>query len=759
MQTHVLGFPRMGAGRELKFALEKHWRGELAAPELAAVGRELMTRHWDIQRDAGLTYVTVGDFSFYDHMLDTAVMLGLVPGRFAATDRPVFPDTAFAMARGDAARNLPAMDMTKWFDTNYHYIVPEIDPGMTPGLGRATVVEHARLAVSLGHRPKAVLVGPVTFLSLCRVQDGVDRYEPLPGLMAVYREIVRQLSPLCPVIQIDEPILCTDMERQARAYFKPAWEMLRAAAEGSRLLLATYFGRLGENLDLALESGCHALHLDATRAGEELGAVAGRLPGDMGLSLGVVSGRNVWKTDLARAVATVREAAGLLGPDRVMVGSGCSLLHCPVDLTRETGLDPAVRRTMAFAVQKCREVVVIAEAAEGWNHAAALAENAADLATGRDTPTAWDPAVRRRLEGVVPAMLSRKSPFAERKKAQQKRLGLPLLPTTTIGSFPQTASIRAARLALRRGEMDQAGYRAAMQEAIADAVARQEALSLDVLVHGEPERTDMVEYFGQMLGGFCFTENGWVQSYGSRCVKPPVIFGDVSRPQPMTVDWIGHAQSLTEKPVKGMLTGPVTILNWSFVREDIPRAEVCRQIALAVRDEVADLERAGVPIIQIDEAAFREGLPLGRADQEAYLTWAVECFRLAASGVSDATQIHTHMCYSEFGDVIRWIAAMDADVISIECSRSAMALLDAFREFDYPGDIGPGVYDIHSPRVPGVEEMAGLLRKALEVIPARRLWVNPDCGLKTRDWPEAMASLKNMVAAARLVREEIVGGR
>ncbi len=757
MQTHVLGFPRMGAARELKFALERHWRGELPASDLAAVGRDLMVRHWNVQRDAGLTYVTVGDFSFYDHVLDTAAMFGLVPGRFADMDRPLFPDVMFAMARGDADRNLPAMDMTKWFDTNYHYIVPEIAPGMTPRLGRATVVDDARLAVSLGHRPKAALVGPLTFLSLCREEDGADRFELLPGIMAAYRELLRQLSPLCPVIQIDEPILCTDMERQARAYFRPACEMLCAAAEGSRLVLATYFGGLGENLDLALESGFDILHLDATRAGHELSEVARRLPPAMSLSLGLVSGRNIWKTDLARAVETTRGMADRLGPDRVMVGSSCSLLHCPVDLERETALDSVVRRTMAFAVQKCREAAVIAEAAEGWDHAAILSRTAADLAAGRDNPQARDPAVRRRLEGVVPTMLSRKSPFAERKKAQQERLALPLLPATTIGSFPQTAAIRAARLALRRGEMDQPGYRAAMQAAIADAVARQEALGLDVLVHGEPERNDMVEYFGQMLAGFCFTENGWVQSYGSRCVKPPVIFGDVSRPHPMTVDWIGHARSLTAKPVKGMLTGPVTILNWSFVREDIPRSEVCRQIALAVRDEVLDLERAGVPIIQIDEAAFREGLPLARANQEAYLTWAVECFRLTASGVSDATQIHTHMCYSEFGTIIRWIAAMDADVISIECSRSAMALLDAFREYEYPNDIGPGIYDIHSPRVPGVEEMAGLVRKAAAVIPAERLWVNPDCGLKTRDWPETMASLKNMVAAAKVLREEIAG--
>jgi 5-methyltetrahydropteroyltriglutamate--homocysteine methyltransferase len=757
MESHVLGFPRIGASRELKFALERHWRGELSGPELADVGRELAVRHWNIQREAGLSLVAVGDFSFYDHVLDTAVMLGLVPDRFADGGRPLFPEAYFAMARGDASRDLSPLDMTKWFDTNYHYLVPELAASMTPRLARTAVIEDARLAASLGCRPKAVLLGPVTFLSLCRTADGSDRFELLPGIAAVYREIIRQLAPLCPVIQIDEPILCTDMSAPARAFFKPAWEMLRAAAEGTRLMLATYFGGPGENLDMALESGCHVLHLDATRAGDGLFAVAERLPGDMGLSLGVVNGRNIWKTDLAGAVASVSAVAGRLGRDRVMVGTGCSLVHVPVDVELERSLDPVVKGGMAFAAQKCREVVIVAEAASGWNHEAALAGNAADLAALRAAPETVDATVRRRVREVTPDMLSRKSPFAERKKVQRQRLGLPLLPTTTIGSFPQTADIRAARLALRRGETDRAGYVAAMRGAIADAVARQEALCLDVLVHGEPERNDMVEYFGQMLAGFCFTENGWVQSYGSRCVKPPVIRGDVSRPRAMTVDWIRHAQGLTRKPVKGMLTGPVTILNWSFVREDIPRAEVCRQIALAMRDEVLELERAGTPIIQIDEAAFREGLPLARADQEAYLSLAVDCFRLTASGVSDATQIHTHMCYSEFGDVIRWIAAMDADVISIECSRSGMALLDVFREFEYPNDIGPGVYDIHSPRVPGAEELAGLLRKAMAVIPADRLWVNPDCGLKTRGWPETMASLENMVAAARLLRAEIAG--
>ncbi|MFZ5811478.1 MAG: 5-methyltetrahydropteroyltriglutamate--homocysteine S-methyltransferase [Thermodesulfobacteriota bacterium] len=753
MESHILGFPRVGAARELKFALERHWRGEMSARELADLGRDLTARHWKVQADAGLSLVAVGDFSFYDHVLDTAVMLGLTPERFA-DGSPVFPDRYFRMARGDAEKNVPAMDMTKWFDTNYHYIVPELIPGMVPRLSRATVIEDARLARDLGYRPKAVLLGPVTFLSLCKVSGGLERFELLPEVAAVYREVLRQLVPLCPWIEIDEPVLCTDMPLAARAAFLPACAMLREGAKGARLMLGTFFGGLGDNLDLALASGFDALHLDLTRSGDRLGEVLDRLPGGMALSLGLVDGRNIWKTDLERAVSTARDAASRLGRDRVFAASGCSLLHSPVDVDLEDGLDPALRRTMAFAVQKCREVGIIGEVLAGVEHGAALRGNAADLAAGRGLPGVRDPEVRRRLETVTPEMLSRHSPFAERKKCQDAALGLPLLPTTTIGSFPQTADIRAARLALRRGDIDPAAYEARIREVIADVVARQEALGLDVLVHGEPERNDMVEYFGQMLRGFAFTGNGWVQSYGSRCVKPPVIYADVSRPGPMTVSWIGHARSLTQRPVKGMLTGPVTILNWSFVRDDLPRSEVCRQIALAMRDEVLDLERSGVPVIQIDEAAFREGLPLARADQEAYLTWAVDCFRLTSSGVADQTQIHTHMCYSEFGGIIRWIAAMDADVVSIESSRSKMELLEAFREYEYPNDIGPGVYDIHSPRVPGVEEMAGLVRRALEVVPAGRLWINPDCGLKTRAWPEAMASLANMVQAARIVRAE-----
>ncbi|MCA1945700.1 MAG: 5-methyltetrahydropteroyltriglutamate--homocysteine S-methyltransferase [Desulfovibrio sp.] len=757
METHVLGFPRIGAARELKFALERYWRGDLTATALKAIGRELKLRHWAHQRDAGLSLVTVGDFSFYDQVLDMALMLSLVPPRFASWQEDNALDLAFRMARGDAASNTPALDMTKWFDTNYHYIVPELSPGMAAQLREDVVLElleDADLARAHGLHTKAVLLGPITFMTLCRPIAGLDRWTLLPGVLSAYADLVRRLAVRCKWIQLDEPVLCMDMTPDAQAFFLTSCKELRRAAGDCPVLLTTYFGELGENLTLALGSGCAALHLDGVRARQEIDAVVDRLPQGMRLSLGLVDGRNIWKTDLVQARTLAARAVHKLGQDRVMLGSSCSLLHCPVDVTLETTLPPEITRWMAFAVQKCQELTLLRQAIEG-TAGAALAEHSACLAERRASPLVQDPAVRQRVAAVEPAMLQRTSPVQLRKARQREVLGLPLLPTTTIGSFPQTAEIRKARLAHRRGEMSSEAYESFLKETIAQVIAQQEALGLDVLVHGESERNDMVEYFGQMLKGFCFTANGWVQSYGSRCVKPPVIVGDVSRPGPMTVPWIVYAQSLTQKPVKGMLTGPVTILNWSFVRDDVPREDVCRQLALAVRDEVQDLERAGVSIIQIDEAAFREGMPLARAAQEAYLSWAVECFRLASAGVRDETQIHTHMCYSEFDTIIPWIAAMDADVISIESSRSSMTLLDVFTEFEFPYDIGPGVYDIHSPRVPAVEEMAALLRKALAVLPADRVWVNPDCGLKTRAWPETMAALANMVAAAHRLRDEV----
>ena len=761
MKTHILGFPRIGADRELKKALEAYWRGETSPQDLQAVANTLKERHWAIQHTAGLNLVTTGDFSYYDHVLDTACMLGCIPERFGISScdagNPASFQDYFRMARGDAARNIPAMEMTKWFNTNYHFIVPEISAHQQIRLSCPQVVEDTLQAHALGYTPKPVILGPVTFLSLAKSTDGSDCWQHADAVATAYATLLAQLDSVCPWIQIDEPILCADLSSAGRAAFPRVYERLNGALQNAGLLLATYFDVLDDNMDLALSSGCAGLHVDLVRGGATLNSLLVRLPGHMALSAGIVDGRNIWKTDLAKALATLGTILDRFDANRLMIGSGCSLLHCPVDLEHEDRLDADLKSWMAFAVQKCREISDLAfllsepggqVSTEGIS---LLEANAAALRSRRISGRVHNPAVRERCDAVAPHMLCRPTPHADRKKAQAW-LNLPLLPTTTIGSFPQTAAIRQARTRMRNGTMTLHDYEAFMKKEIENTVRVQEELELDVLVHGEPERNDMVEYFGQQMDGFCFTRNGWVQSYGSRCVKPPVIYGDVSRPQPMTVFWIRYAASLTEKPMKGMLTGPVTMLCWSFVRDDMPRSEVCRQLALAIRDEIRDLEEAGVRIIQVDEAAFSEGLPVKQRDGAEYLRWAAQNFRLATSGVSDATQIHTHMCYSEFNEIIHAIAAMDADVISIESSRSHMTLLDAFTVADYPNDIGPGVYDIHSPRIPTEGEMEELLHRALACIPAERLWVNPDCGLKTRDWPETTASLRNMVAAARKVR-------
>ena len=761
MLTHTLGFPRMGRQRELKQALEAHWKGELPADALEAAARQLRLRHWRLQQDAGIDLLPVGDFSLYDHMLDLTAMLGAVPERFGAVrdgDGATDPAAYFLMARGGQrqGRGVAPLEMSKWFDTNYHYLVPELAPDQAFAPQCAPLLAQAAEARALGAPIKAVLPGPFTFLCLAKsAAPGADRFACLPALLDAYATLLSGLAPACDWVQLDEPVLAMDLPGACCARFRDAYARLLEAARPARLMLATYFGSIAPNLGELAGLPLDCLHLDLARAPEQLAGVLKSLHPDTALSLGVVDGRNIWRVDAARALALVRRAADALTPDRVLVAPSCSLLHAPLDLADETALDPAIRQWMAFAVQKCGEVRLLADAALGKAAPAALEENAAAWAARRESALTRDAAVRGRCAGITPAMLGRSRPHAARKQAQQERLGLPLLPTTTIGSFPQTAAVRAARRKFRQGETTGQDYRAAMQNFIAEAVARQEELGLDVLVHGEPERNDMVEYFGEQLAGFCFTQNGWVQSYGSRCVKPPVIYGDVSRPRPMTVEWFRHAQSLTRRPMKGMLTGPVTILCWSFVRDDQPRSATCRQIALAVRDEVLDLETAGAAIIQIDEPALREGLPLRREDHEAYLRWAVDCFRLAANGVRDQTQVHTHMCYAEFNEIIAAIAEMDADVISIEASRSRMELLEAFSRFRYPNDMGPGVYDIHSPRVPPAEEMADLLRRAAAVVPVEQLWVNPDCGLKTRDWPETLASLRNLVQAAATLRREL----
>jgi len=755
MEAHILGFPRIGIRRELKRVLEKYWKGTVSRAELVSVGNELKERHWRVQKESGLSFVAVGDFSFYDHVLDTVVMTGAVPRRFRHGRRNMdMMDSYFMLARGDAGGNIPPMEMTKWFDTNYHYIVPEFTPNTEFRPMSDKITGETKRAVALGYRPKPVLLGPITFVSLGKAFWGADKWSFIPQILDAYRHVLAELSKICDWIQIDEPILCTDIPPEARSAFPHAFRSLKEAAAGAKLLLATYFGELGDNLDLALESGCDALHIDLVRGGEQLGTVIRNLPENMILSAGLVDGRNIWKTDFRRTLAALREIEKVIGKHRMMIGSSCSLLHIPIDLELEPELDPEIKEWMAFAVQKCREIAILAEIMDGAERDSEMKENAKAMDSRRKSSRTRREDVRRRAGAVSPDMLCRKSQYPERRILQRDIFRRPLFPTTTIGSFPQTDEIRTARRRFGRGMMNTRDYEDFLKREIRTVIGKQEELGLDVLVHGEPERNDMVEYFGSQLEGFCITSNGWVQSYGSRCVKPPVIFGDVSRPRPMTVKWTAYARSLTRKPVKGIVTGPVTILSWSFVRDDLSRPEVCRQIALAIRDEVCDLEKAGVRIIQIDEAALREGLPLRRREHARYLRWAVDSFRLASSGVSDRTQIHTHMCYSEFNDIVSWIAEMDADVISIESSRSKMEILEAFREFDYPREIGPGVYDIHSPRVPSVEEIVKLVETALEVIPAERLWINPDCGLKTREWPETLASLRNMVTAARTLREK-----
>jgi 5-methyltetrahydropteroyltriglutamate--homocysteine methyltransferase len=751
VQAANLGFPRIGAHRELKTAVEAYWKGASSAEALEATARELRATHWKRQAEAGLDIIPSNDFAYYDHVLNAAVTFGAVPPRFASVGATAL-DRMFAMARGVA--DVPAMEMTKWFDTNYHYIVPELTADTTFALNDTAPVDAWQEAKALGIDTRPVLIGPVTFLSLAKTKDGSDPLALLGRLLPVYAELLDKLAAAgAQAVQLDEPVLATDLSDAARSAFTEAYAALAAGASGLKITVAAYFGALRDNLPLALGLPVHGLHLDLVRGGEDFAAaVAGA--GDKTLSLGLVDGRNIWRTDLGRALGLVEQAVARLGSDRVVVAPSCSLLHSPVDLAFETKLDPELKGWLAFAVQKLDEVVALAKAATSGRAAAAAAFDASDAAvrSRKASPRVHRKEVADRLAAVDPSMTRRKSPFPVRRQAQAAAFDLPLLPTTTIGSFPQTADVRKARAAHRRGEMSTADYEAFLERKTDDCIARQEAIGLDVLVHGEFERNDMVEYFGEQLDGFAFTQNGWVQSYGSRCVKPPVIYGDVSRPRPMTVRWATYAQSRTKRLMKGMLTGPVTILQWSFVRDDQSRADTCRQIALAIRDEVLDLEKAGIRVIQIDEPALREGLPLRKADWQGYLDWAVESFRLSSSGVRDETQIHTHMCYSEFNDIIESIAALDADVISIETSRSDMELLDAFTRFNYPAEIGPGVYDIHSPRVPDESEMIALLDKALEVLKPEQLWVNPDCGLKTRDWPEVEAALRRMTSAAQAIR-------
>ena len=758
--AHSLGFPRIGRDRELKKAQEAFWKGELDEAGLLAVGRDLRKAHWDVQKQAGIELLPAGDFAWYDQVLTHSLMFGVIPERFRPADGQATLHTLFAMARGvsdSCCGGAHAQEMTKWFDTNYHYLVPEFSADQHFHLGWDQLFDEVKEARELGHSVKPVIIGPLTYLWLGKAKGGeFDKLDLLDRLLPLYGQIFQRLAELgVEWVQIDEPILVLDLPQAWKNAFERAYNQIQR--DPLKKLLATYFGGLEENLGLAANLPVDGLHIDLVRAPEQYPTILDRLPAYKVLSLGVVNGRNVWRCDLEKNLATLQHAHERLG-DRLWVAPSCSLLHSPVDLGREDQLDAELKSWLAFAVQKCAEVAVLAQAVDqpdAANVRAALAESRAVQAARAASPRIHKPAVQARVAAITARDSQRQSPFAQRIEQQRAGLNLPLFPTTTIGSFPQTASIRLARQSYKQGKLSEAEYVEAMHSEIRHAVEVQEHLGLDVLVHGEAERNDMVEYFAEQLDGYAFTRFGWVQSYGSRCVKPAVIVGDLSRPHAMTVEWIRYAQGLTRKVMKGMLTGPVTMLMWSFPREDVSREAQARQLALAIGDEVLDLEAAGIRIVQIDEAAFREGLPLRQAQWQSYLDWATEAFRLCAAGVRDETQIHTHMCYSEFNDVIESIAAMDADVITIETSRSDMELLEAFEAFDYPNEIGPGVYDIHSPRVPDASEMANLLRKAARRIPAERLWVNPDCGLKTRGWAETEAALIHMVAAARQLRAEL----
>jgi 5-methyltetrahydropteroyltriglutamate--homocysteine methyltransferase len=769
IRTHNLGYPRIGEKRELKKAMEAYWRGEISVDELDRVGKQLRRSHWLVQKEAGIELIPSNDFSFYDQMLDMTCLLGNIPPRFEWNGDTCGLDLFFQIARGvggepeggrpssDAQRAaVHASEMTKWFDTNYHYIVPEFQAGTAFRLGATKPFDEFEEARALGIRTKPVLIGPLTYLHLGKSMDSnFERLALLEGLLPVYTEILRRLEKLgAEWVQLDEPILAFELSSDWQAAFLPAYRTLRSAAPDSKILLGTYFGELRENLSLATSLPVDALHLDLTRAAKELQKVLQHLPPSMSLSLGVVDGRNVWRNNFELSLQQIGEAKRVLSSERLLIAPSCSLLHSPVTLRKESALDAEIREWLAFAEEKLREVTQLARLAEGRGDALVAYKNRVAFHSRRASERIHRSEVKARCRAVRAEDSRRSAPFSQRRIKQRATLGLPLFPTTTIGSFPQTAEVRAARAKWKRGELSDHDYEAFLKEKTADCIRFQEEAGLDVLVHGEFERNDMVEYFGEQLEGFAFTANGWVQSYGSRCVKPPIIYGDVARPRPMTVAWSVHAQSLTSKPMKGMLTGPITILQWSFVRDDQPRSETARQIALATRDEVLDLEAAGIRVIQIDEPALREGLPLRRSDWQAYLDWAVESFRLAASGVRDETQMHTHMCYCEFNDIIESIAALDADVISIEASRSNMELLDAFAAFRYPNEVGPGVWDIHSPRIPETSEMANLLRKAATVLPIESLWVNPDCGLKTRAWEEVIPCLQNMVTAAAALRRE-----
>jgi 5-methyltetrahydropteroyltriglutamate--homocysteine methyltransferase len=767
----TLGTPRIGPRRELKLALESYWSRKSDENALLTTAAALRAANWARQKALGVTVIPSNDFSLYDHVLDTSVMVGAIPEGYGWSGGPVSLATYFAMARGSdrgtghyagvhdhtgESHCAAAQEMTKWFDTNYHYMVPELSPRQRFTLSSLKPVDEYLEAKALGYQTRPVLLGPVTYLGLGKSRDAdFDIFALLDSLLPVYVDVLRRLADAgAGWVQLDEPCLVLDLDDAERRALQQAYGFLARELPSLKIMLATYFGDIGDNLDTALSLPVTGLHLDLVRAPQQLDTIAATAPPGLVVSLGVIDGRNVWRANLPDILDRIEPVVAKRGIDHVQLAPSCSLLHVPIDVESENALDPDLKSWLAFANQKTIELVTLGTALAGGRAAvqSTLVESSAVAAARTLSPKVHDAAVAARAAAVTVDMARRKSRFAVRSQLQRPRFGLPAFPTTTIGSFPQTADVRKARAAHAKGALSDADYETFLRDETARAVRWQDSIGLDVLVHGEFERNDMVQYFGELLSGFAFTQHGWVQSYGSRCVRPPILYGDVSRPLPMTVGWWTFAQSLTEKPMKGMLTGPVTILNWSFVRDDVDRSAVCRQIALAIRDEVLDLESAGARMIQIDEAALREGLPLRKSQWKSYLDWAVECFRVGSSGVADATQIHTHMCYAQFNDIIDAIAAMDADVISIETSRSKMELLEAFRTYKYPNDIGPGVYDIHSPGVPTAVEMVNLLTLARQRLSDRQIWINPDCGLKTRTWEQVKPALANMVEAAQQIR-------
>ena len=768
MRTQNLGYPRIGSQRELKKVCENYWAGKTGLKNVLTVGKSIRHENWQIQKDAGIDLIPSNDFSYYDHVLDHSFMFGAIPKRYHEV---MFQkgneelDLYFAMARGyqKDGFDVVAMEMTKWFDTNYHYIVPEFYKDQQFKLFSTKIIDEFYDAKQAGILTKPVLIGPVSYLLLGKEKEAdFQKIDLIKNLLPVYMDILHKLKDLgAEWVQFDEPFLALDLTEKEQKVFKDTYKQLRQEFPHLKMVLATYFDRLGSNTALVTSLPIDVIHIDLVRAPQQLDEVMAHLPEKIILSLGVVDGRNIWKNDFEQSLAIIQKAIEKLGSERIWIAPSCSLIHSPCDLKNEKQeevLTPEIKQWLAFAKQKVSEVVTLKNVSSEDQDALCqhrLAENKHANASRKSSTLIHNQVVKQRVSSITEKDAKRLNIFPIRKKKQQQLLNLPLLATTTIGSFPQTAEVRSWRAQFKKGSITEAEYISLIEQETAKAIQWQEEIDLDVLVHGEFERNDMVEYFGEQLSGFTFTQNGWVQSYGSRCVKPPIIYGDVSRPEPMTVRWSVYAQSLTSRWMKGMLTGPVTILQWSFVRNDQPRSETCTQIALAIRDEVCDLETAGIKIIQIDEPAIREGLPLCKEDWAYYLDWAVKAFRISASGVQDDTQIHTHMCYSEFNDIIQHIADMDADVITIETSRSQMELLDVFADFKYPNEIGPGVYDIHSPRVPNRQEMIHLLKKAETVIPVSQLWVNPDCGLKTRGWDETKKALIEMVAAAKEIRESI----